>query len=144
MNRNPSHQKKTTDHMRVYTRAIRRQNYEPTIDETIPFNDTTTAGEDLSQPTLARRRPINVKALLLDHFRENWVQYAVGILLVVGTYFMIDSKVNFARIFENIQFHSSQIESLKIDVKDINKDNVRQDLKIQANEIRVEQAGTKK
>jgi hypothetical protein len=144
MSRNPSHQKKTPYHLREYTRAINRQQYEPTIDETLPFNNTTNPGEDLSGPLPQKRRPINRKAQIEDYIKENWIPWAFTIFVLIAGYFVIDSKIDLARVFENLHFHSAQMDGLKNDVKEISKDKAKQDLEIQQHKMRLEQLERKK
>lgn len=139
MSRTNRYQKKSPDHLRAYNRAIRTQRYEPTLDETLDFKETSEAGEDLSEPAKNRRRPINHKSRIKDHFLENWANWLVGALAIVGLYFMIDAKVELARVDARVDFNKELTTSLDADLDGNAKHDAEQDLWIQENRLRVQQ-----
>jgi len=138
MARNPSHQRKSKPHLAAYSREIRKQRYEPTVDESLNFRETSMPGEDLSEPVPEKRRPTNTKAQIEDYIRENWVPWAIGIMGVVAAFFFVDAKVNFSRLFDNDAHQEGRIQGTEHDISDIEKKNAEQDLAIQSNSIRLE------
>jgi hypothetical protein len=139
MTRNPSHQKKSRGQLHEYSRGIKEQRYQPTVDDMLIFNDTTNPGEDLSAPPIQKRRPINRTAKLLDHFKRHLIPYAVTVFLAVATYFMVDSRIVVATLTERSSNHTTQIDRLDNEVKELGKKDGNQDLEIREHRVRIEQ-----
>lgn len=115
-----------------YSKAIQEIDCEPTSEESSPISRPSDAtGEELSEPTTKRTRPINWKRRFWDHVSENWTGWAVGLFFLVMAYFFVDAKVCNARIEEKlssidksaqelhttIQSTNSEVSAIRIDVE---------------------------
>lgn len=136
--RNPSHQNKQRGHLEEYNRAIKRQRYEPTIDQSLDFRETSAPGVDLTEPVPQKRRVVDVRAQIEAYIKEHWIAWVVGIVCVAFVFLLVDAKVDFARLFSRAEEHERQIERIEHSVERANEKNVEQDLSIQANEIRLD------
>ena len=88
-----SHTGKSTQQKEAYKRYIPKIDYEPTLDDSLEFNNTEKAGEDLSESTIKRKRPVSINYIVSEHLRENWLKYLIGGLLIIGL-FLINDKIS--------------------------------------------------
>lgn len=138
MNSRYSHKAKTHRERGSYSKYIKRLDYSPTIDETLPFPSSEKAGEDLSEPTTKRARKIPFQDKIKDHFADNFINWIVGATIFIFIFLVYDSKIDIARLNSNIGTFKESISELK----EYAKSNLSQlhthDLKIQENKIRIE------
>jgi hypothetical protein len=137
LSRNPSHQKKSRSHIDDYNSAIRKQRYDPTVDERINFRDSTTPGEDLTEP-VRQRRPTNLFAQIGEHVREHWVEGVIGIVVVVFFYFLVDAKVNFTQLFSRVDQQEKYLDRMDSQLRSIENKNTEQELRMRENTFRIE------
>jgi len=136
--RNPSHQKKSRAQLSEYNRAIRRQRMSPTVDDALDFRESSVPGEDLTAPVARKKRPRNVRAHLEEYFKEQWIAWIMGLACIVFVYFLVEAKVDFARLFSISDQHAEQLKEISQDIDKINDGNAQQNLKIQENRIRID------
>ena len=106
-----------------YGKAIQEMDCEPTSEETSPISRPSDAtGEELSEPTAKRSRPINWRRRCWDHFSENWISWAVGGFFLAMTYFFVDAKVCNARIEEKLSSIDKSTQELRADVQTTNSE----------------------
>jgi hypothetical protein len=112
MSRRYSHATKTLKARSAYQRYLPTIDVEPTVDETEDFNESSSAGEELTQPTIKRKRKIPIRDKIGDHFSDHWIEWLFGIAALVLVYLMYDSKVNITVIEYNLSNQQDQIEQL--------------------------------
>lgn len=69
---------------KMYSQYVKETSYEPTVDLTHDFSNSSSLGRDLSQQKSNNVRPGRKWRQFQDHFAENWPAYiATGILSLV-------------------------------------------------------------
>lgn len=150
MGRNTSkHIPKSINERRYYHDFIKNQDYVPTVDDSLNFEETTNNDKEFKVEENKRRRPKPIKEQLIDHFTERWITYVIGVLTFVFSYLMFNAKVDIARIFVKTENIEKNVDKVSSDIKELNnktdqkidalkeKSN-EQDMKIKENEIKLE------
>ena len=129
---------KTPYQKSAYQKYIQRIDLEPTLNDSVDFNDSAKGGEELSEPTSKRKRKIKIRDRMANHFSDNWVIWVSGIFVIALVYFMIDSKIDFAKLDVNLNNQVEKIETIKNSSLSNEKQNYKQDLQINENKLRIE------
>ncbi len=114
-----------------YFNAIKNTESTSTVVEKSSLLPSDQEGEDASIVNVNRKRPGSTKYDLIEHFKSHWIEYAIGILVFAGVYFVTDSKISFARIDATLKHFEDFIRDVKSDIKDLTKRSGDQDIKIQ-------------
>ncbi len=138
MNRRTAHVGKSKQEKRNYLTYIKWLDYEPTVDETLGFAESDEPGEDLTVPTLKRKRSINTKQHVMEYFSENWLNYVIGLIALTLVFLMYDSKLELAKIDVGLAVQKENISSIKSDTKQQGQENHAQDIKINENRYRID------
>ena len=139
MDRRGSHTGKSRPAREAYSRYIKTLDYEPTAQEGTPFERSSESGEEFKEPTSARKRQVKIGQRIKDHFLNNWLNWAVGVVIVVLFFLMVDSKVDLARIGSTIDAIKENVKSLIIESKTQGNKIHEQDLSIRENSLRIQQ-----
>lgn len=122
----------------MYRRYIGKLDYEPTLDETLPFAESDRGTGELAQAVPVTKRRATFSERFSEHFHEHWVEWIMSALLVVLMYFMFGSKMdisNIKTVLGNIKERLSEVQS---DVKSNTSANHAQDLSIRETQLRIE------
>lgn len=138
MSRRSSHNSKNPNQKRAYINYIRSQEYEPTLEEGLNFEESDDKDLNFDEPTSRRKRKEPFFDKLRTHFEDNWVGWIISGVVLVMVYFMIESRVDIARLFERVDIISKSSDQLNTDIKEIKDNQHEQDLKIQENKIKTE------
>lgn len=138
MSKRKLHVGKTPYQKSAYHKYIQRMDLEPTLDDSVNFNDSAKGGEELSEPTSKRKRKIKTKDRIANHFSDNWVIWISGIFVFALMYFMIDSKIDFAKLDVNLNNQVEKIGTIHNSSLSNKKQNHKQDLQINENKLRIE------
>jgi len=153
MKRNLSgHTGKNRDERKVYSDYIKSQDYTPTVDESLKFNDTTDDDNEFSVEKNKKRRKRPFREIIQEKLEENWFQIILSIVAFVLVFFTIDAKVGLAKLFERTENINSTLGDIKNEIKDnnselvksideIEKKNHNQDLRIQKNDLIIQNFG---
>ena len=129
-----------SNHMKQgYRKYINTLDYEPTVDERLEFNQTNKSGEEFASVDTDKKRPADLSDTIKDHFSNHWI---VWILLAVSAgimYLVYDSKVAITRYETILMTHKDKLNNLKISEGALQKNDHSQDLKIQKNDILLDQ-----
>jgi cell division protein FtsL len=150
-----SHIPKSGAEKRYYNDFIKSQDYVPTVDESLKFSETTDEQNEFKVEKNKKPRKKSFKEQISDHFGEHWIYYVIGVVTIVISFLMIDSKVDIARIFEKNSTIEKNIETISTDIKELDKKitddidelketNHDQDMKIQENSLKIEYSKEKK
>ena len=123
----------------AYARYLKSRSFEPTVDDAPAFSQTGQPGEDLSHPTSRRRRKVNVRERIIDHFSEHWIQYAISSVLLLLAWLMIDSRVDLARVMEREAMSGERIGETRDDLRANGAIDREQDLQIREHTVRIQQ-----
>lgn len=149
MSRKKTHSSKTASEKQYYSDFMRSRDYSPTVDESLKFEETTDENSEFKVAENKRRRRIPFKEQFTEHLQEFWFQYLSGGIAIIFVFLMIDSKVDFAKLFEKTDNIEENIRDVKTSIKDLESDQETKDekindklkdhdLKIQENKIRIE------
>jgi hypothetical protein len=138
MNPREAHVGKSFPQKQGYWRYISEQDYEPTVDEKLPFNQTTESGEELRESSGRRRSGIALRTRLIDHLSENWFNWLVGAVAVILLWLMFDSKNAISIINERISSLKESIASIKAVVDSNTNAEHQNDLQINENRLKIE------
>ena len=133
-----SHVAKTMGQKQAYNQYIQRLDYSPTIDETLPFQNSSQSGEELSEPTSKRKRPLNTSERFADHFKNNWLDWVIGLVAVVLIWLTTDSKIDMARVNIKLENQHDSISDVNQSSQKNTEINHEQDLKIIEHKFRIE------
>ena len=123
----------------AYVRYIRKQDYEPTVDDTLSFAQSSTAGEELSKPTASYKRPIRFQDQIKIYIKDHWLEGIFSIVILLLLYFMIDSKIDMAKATTQISNIEKNETNITQDLNAKTSKDHEQDLDIRENKIRIEQ-----
>lgn len=149
------HTPKSAPERQYYNEFIKNRDFIPTVDESLNFEETTDHAHEFKIEENKRRRPKPIKDQLSEHFKDNWIVYTIGLFAVIFSYFMIDAKIDIAKLFVKSDNIENKIDNLSSDIKETNKSleeklnkitdkNHEQDMKIKENELRLEYSKPKK
>lgn len=136
-NRN-SHVTKNRLSRQIYRSNIKKTDYEPTVDEATIFSPSDQEGEDFREPTVKRKRKVDIKDRLIEHVNNNWHMWAIGAFVTLGGYFLVDSKIIIARIDATMEAHKSDISRIELSEKEDSQKNQEQDMLLKEHAIRLE------
>jgi len=137
MNKKNKHVGKTSQDREAYKKYLQRSKSEPTLDKSLKFSQSNTAGEDLSEPVSRRRRKADFSQQLKKHIKENWIKYFVVIFISLLSYYAIEVKIKVAEINVKLDNMKNDITSLKNDYKDQLNINHQQDINIKELETKI-------
>lgn len=123
----------------AYVRYIRKQNYEPTVDDTLPFAQSSIGGEELSKPTTSHKRPINLQDQIKTYIADHWLEGIFSLVILLLLYFMIDAKIDMAKASTQISTIEKNETTIIQDLKTNDTKDHEQDLDIRENKIRIGQ-----
>lgn len=98
---------------------------EPTVDKSFDFNSSSKAKEELDVPTTNNKRPIPLQKTIGKHLELHKVDYIIGLCIFLGTFFLIDAKIQIAVLNEKNENQKTQIESL-VNKADSNSTSIQQ------------------
>ena len=144
-----SHVSKSGMEKKYYNDFIKSQDYIPTVDESLKFEETTDENNEFKVEANNKPRHKSFKEQFSEHFGEHWIYYVVGVVTLVISFLMVESKVDIARIFEKTSGIEKNIEKVSSDIKDLDSkidkgidelkdENHDQDMKIQENKLKIE------
>ena len=143
------HVAKNPAEKKFYHDYIKNQDYVPTVDESLKFKETTDQDKEFQVSENTKRRPKPVLEQIKDHISEHWVAWVIAVVTVVFSYFMVNSRVDIARIFEKTDNIEKSMDNISDDLKEMNANteqkideietkNHEQDIEIKENELRLE------
>jgi|GEM_PF-1611742 len=122
MSRNRGHASKNRFERDYYTRYIKSKDYEPTVDESLKFEDSSDSKPDYSEPTSNKSRKISLKYQLEDYVKENWIPGVITLIVIIGGYFMVTSQITMGKI-ETLLFKMDEdVKEIKEDIKGTNNE----------------------
>lgn len=138
MPRKPSHNEKTPKERAIYAQYLKGLDYTPTVDQRLPFPASDEPGEDLSEPTVKRRRKVALSAKLADHFKSKWVEWLVGLAIIGGGYLLYGSKIEFSEFKIHFNTLKDEVTDLKQTSKEHGKQLQQQEIKLREHDVRLE------
>ena len=138
MSKRNLHVGKSSYQKSAYQKYIQRMDLEPTLDDTVNFGDSAKGGEELSEPTSKRKRRIKAKDKLANHISDNWVIWLSGFFAAALVYFLVDSKIDFAKLGTNFNNQIEKIAKIRETSVLNEKQNHTQDIQINENKLRIE------
>jgi len=125
-----SHTGKSTQQKEAYKRYIPKIDYEPTLDDSLEFNNTEKAGEDLSESTIKRKRPVSINYIVSEHLRENWFKYLIGGLVIIGLYLINESRIEFKLFDYKLVEIKNSVDKIEKKVESHEKNLIENNIKI--------------
>ena len=156
MGRNTGQTTKNKVQKDFYSKYIKEQNYEPTVDDSLNFDTSNDKEEDFSLQKADRKRKEPKKDLILRHFEENWVKWLFSFVGIALLYFFFTFQVNLSRTDtrslekekditnldskeeKSTERLDNEIEKLEAKIETEKEKNQQQDLNIQRNSILIE------
>lgn len=138
MARGKGHTTKNRLEKEHYVKYIRTQDYEPTKEEGLNFNDSSDKEEDFSVSKTNKPRRLSFKDQVKEHFSNHWLEWLIGGLTAILIFFTFSAKLELSNHEIKIEQNEKGIESTTKKIEEIQKDNTRQDLEIQEVKIRQE------
>lgn len=136
--RHRNHSAKNQRQREYYSKGIKKLDYEPTLDESLKFQESDDTKADLSLSETNQSRPPAIKDKIADHFRENWIYWAVGGVALLLIFFVFDFNRDMGRVEGKIEHIDESVTNINSHFESIYKKNNEQDLMIKENELRLE------
>lgn len=138
MSRAKGHVPKSGQERAAYVNYIRKLDYEPTKDEALDFSESTDNDPDYSIQKANKVRRLSTWEQFQLHFEDNWVKWVFAGVAIVISFFIVTSKVSISGLEIKHDQTNKDIEKINSDIDDLEKTNNAQDLKIQKNEINID------
>ena len=138
MARQGNHTSKTPYEKTAYLGYIKKQGYEPTLEEGLKFNDSVDKDLELSTQQSKKVNRLSTAEQLKIHFKENWINWVVAGGVIILTYLMIESKITNSNHDIKITNSEKQIDENKADINNLKESQHQQDMKIQENSIKLD------
>lgn len=138
MSRVKGHVPKSGQERTAYVNYIRKLDYEPTKDEALDFNESTDKEPDYSIQKANKVKRLTTWEQFQIHFEDNWIKWIIAGAAIVISYLLVTSKVSINGIEIKQEQTSKGIEKINSNIDDIKKTDNEQNLKIQKNEINIE------
>ena len=131
MSNRDSHAGKSLQQKESYKRYLTNIDYEPTLDDSLQFNNTEKAGEDLSESTIKKRRPVSLKYQIIEYVKEYWFSYLIAGFVIICLYLINETRI----VNKLFDYKLSELKSSfdKMDVKseEHNKTIIENKIKIE-------------
>ena len=124
-NRN-SHTGKSYQEKETYKRYLSKKDYEPTVNESLDFRSTEKPGEDLTEPSVTKKRAVSFNYAVSEHLKENWIKYLIAGCVIIGVFLVYDSRLK----FELFDYKLSDIKDISKKIEKKLKNTRRSLLKI--------------
>lgn len=138
MNRNKGHIPKSKQERAAYVNYIRKLDYEPTKDEALDFSESSDKAADYSIEKANKVKRLTTWEQFQFHFEENWIKWLIAGVVVIISFFAVSSQVSISGLNIKQDQSDKEIEIINTDLKEIKSTNHNQDMKIQKNEIMIE------
>ncbi|MEQ8519489.1 MAG: hypothetical protein RLN79_02370 [Cytophagales bacterium] len=146
MARKKSGQPKSYGERVDYSKYYRGRDYNPTVPEYHEFDESDQSDESKSDESAFARRPKSNTKLIREHFENNWIPYALGLVLFIGLWFVYDSRIwmtkldtKLEQLNKDVQKNNSQLDQLEDKIEketdNLNEKIHQQDLKILENRL---------
>lgn len=137
MSKRDSHAGKPYYQKEAYARYLLEEDYEPTLDDSLQFDNTGKAGEDLTESTIKRKRSINIKYNFMEHLREHWFKYILSGLVIIGVYLVFDSRYEFKLIDYKLSVITKSVDKIDQKIESHGKNIIENNIKIEAIEKQI-------
>ena len=119
MARSTGHQGRPERERVDYTRSIRARDYSPTVKAKALNEESDSIGENLTQPSINRMRPSSFATKLKEHFSAHWMEWAVGLFLLVFGFFGYEARFHLAALDRDSSDAKAQVSELKDSMKNV-------------------------
>lgn len=144
MSRHSGHTPKSRDEKAAYVNYIRKLDYEPTKNEALDFNESSDKEPDYSIQQANKVTRLSPWERFQDHFEDNWVKWVIAGIFLIISYFVVTSKVSINGLNIKSDQVNKSVDKIDSEVSNIKEVNHQQDLKIQKNEINIDNLKDKK
>jgi hypothetical protein len=132
------HVPKSSHEKSAYVNYIRKLDYEPTKDEALNFSESSDKEPDYSIQKANKVSRLSTWEQFQLHIEDNWIKWVIaGVALVIG-YFIVSAKISINGFDIKLDRTSKDIDKINSNIEEIRKTNQQQDLKIQKNEITID------
>ncbi len=139
MNSRDHHVNKTPEMRLKYRQYFESQDYEPTVEEKLNFNQTSQTDDEPVDFHQQAPRPSRKIDEIKEHFKDNWLTWVLVLIAGGVGYLVYDSKVAFIELSSQLKGNSTQIQELKID-ESKNSDKIQNhDISIAEFNIKIDQ-----
>lgn len=127
---------------KYYGKAIREQEYQPTINEDFKFFESDNLNDSPDVEDIPKRRPISLKDRLSDYWDNNGLATIIGLIItgvifVVG-YFIFDINKGITTIQVKQDGNTEQIKEIKEETKEISEEVDQLKMDVQKNTLKIE------
>jgi hypothetical protein len=112
----------------LYVSALKKLDYEPTVDDSLDFSQSDNNKEELGLPKTKRKRLPPIDERIKEHFKENWVKWFIGLIGLVLSIFIFDFNRDLGRL-------EGSVSIILDNVKGIKDENNKLSDKIQSQEL---------
>lgn len=118
-----AHVGKSSAERKYYTKAIKELRIQPTLDESLDFQESDDVSPDFTVPESTKKRRISLKYQLKEHVIENWYYWIPTILvtMVVPWFFnkFSDHNDRLIKTETRLEYTQKSIDEVKSDIKEL-------------------------
>lgn len=133
---------KSTQERVNYSKAIREQEYEPTINERFQFYESDNLDDSQEFTDVPKKRPVSLEDRIKDYWENNGLQTIAGIVLSIIIffigYFLFDINKGMTKIEVKQDQNVKSIDEIKQNEKESSDKLNQMNLDIQKNSIKLE------
>jgi hypothetical protein len=139
MKRTDRHVGKSFREREYYSKKIRGLDYEPTIDETLKFDESDESKKDFSLPTTRATRPRKVSERITDHLKENWIAWIFALIGLTIVYYGFTFNRALGTLEGIMGELRDTVKNMHENFKGLDDKFHSHDLEIQKNSLKIEQ-----
>lgn len=124
-----NHVQKNRPEQRAYRKGIKNASASPTVDSEPLFSQTDHPASDNDFPNTGKR-PSAWQQQFANHFKDNWIPWVCGFVLVLLGYFTVEAKIHFAGLDTTIDNHEQTLATQEKLIDSQRELNVTQNLAI--------------
>lgn len=138
MRKGRSHIPKSPHERDYYSRYIKKQDYEQTVDQGFQFPETDIPEKDFEFNEKPKERKKTIKEQLSDHIGDNWIKWVFGGLALIISILIYNFKITISTNENNIKNLDDDVNSIETKLEK-NTDLLHNlDKQIEINKIRIE------
>lgn len=105
----------------LYTKVIKTLDSESTVDTSLSFPRSDKPGKESAIPNYPRVRRDTISESIAEHFRENWLPWAVSIAGIVLAFFIFAFNRDVGKLEGKVETFEKGLENNSKSIHDLNK-----------------------
>lgn len=118
-----SHVGKNNSERKFYTKAIKELRVEPTLDESLDFQESDDVSPDFTVPETTKKRRVSLKYQIREYITENWYYWLPTVIVTFAIPWFFnkfsDHNDRLIKTETRLEYTQKSIDEVKTDIKEI-------------------------